>query len=273
MNSDTKISMSLSRLLRHEAIKDGVHISSDGWVSTSDTLIWLNNELKKGPKITIEDLKRIVNNDMKQRYSLNEIKGLIRANQGHSMNLNIKMIPITLENSPDYIVHGTYFRFLNKIKKEGLSKMKRQHIHFAVNDTKNDSQVISGMRTNCEVLIWIDIKKAINDGYEFFISDNGVILTEGKNGIIPPDYFSFVNNREDGCTIIQTELPKPELSIVNTQKKPSILSDNEKEIRKAKKILKEISELKKQREAGVKLEANQLTKLKREEQLLAVINS
>ena len=187
--------MTLSRLLRHQALKDGINITSDGWVSIADTLNWLNSQIKKGSKITIDDLKRIVNNDMKQRYSLDEVKGLIKANQGHSMNLKIKMTPITLENAPDYIVHGTYFKSINIIKKEGLSRMKRQHIHFTVNDPKNDSQVISGMRTNCEVLIWIDIKKAINDGYEFFVSDNGVILTEGKNRVIPPDYFHSITNR------------------------------------------------------------------------------
>ena len=57
MNSDTKISITLSRLLRHQAQKDGINISSDGWISISDTLNWLNNELKKGPNGTIHFIR------------------------------------------------------------------------------------------------------------------------------------------------------------------------------------------------------------------------
>ena len=190
---DIKISKSLSYLLRHNAIKDNVKITSDGWININDCLKWLNSNLKKQNSINIDDIKRIVNNDNKKRYSLNENNTMIKANQGHSMALNIKLRKITLEDNIEYVVHGSYFKCLNLIKKNGLSKMKRQYIHFALDVPNNDSNVISGMRDNCEILIWINVKELINDGFEFYISDNGVILSEGKDGIIPPKYLNIKN--------------------------------------------------------------------------------
>ena len=88
---DIKISKSLSYLLRHNAIKDNVKITSDGWININDCLKWLNSNLKKQNSINIDDIKRIVNNDNKKRYSLNEYNTMIKANQGHSMVLNIKL--------------------------------------------------------------------------------------------------------------------------------------------------------------------------------------
>ncbi len=113
---------------------------------------------------------------------------MIKANQGHSINIDLKLKKINLEDNIQNVVHATYFKNLNQIKKEGLSRMKRQYIHFALNDPNKDNNVISGMRHNCEILIWVNIKEAIKNGYEFYISDNGVILSEGINGIILPKY-------------------------------------------------------------------------------------
>lgn len=74
------------------------------------------------------------------------------------------------------MVHGTFSKFWGSIKEGGLKRMTRNHIHFAPGMPKEEG-VVSGMRGNCDVIIQIDLKAAMNDGIEFFISSNNVILT------------------------------------------------------------------------------------------------
>ena len=74
------------------------------------------------------------------------------------------------------VIHGTYSKFWDAIKKEGLKRMSRNHIHFAPGRPK-DKEVVSGMRTSCDVIIEIDLAAAIKAGISFFISTNNVILT------------------------------------------------------------------------------------------------
>lgn len=87
------------------------------------------------------------------------------------------------------VVHGTYFKCWPQIRSDGLSCMTRQHIHFA-KGTLQDPSVISGLRKNVDIHIFIDLPKALNDGIKFYESENGVILTPGNhNGYLEPKYF------------------------------------------------------------------------------------
>jgi 2'-phosphotransferase len=105
------------------------------------------------------------------------------------------MQPIT--SAPEYpnIIHGTNALAWALISKDpkGLSRMDRNHIHFATG-LLGENGVISGMRHSCTVLIYLDLEKALKDGMTFFKSENGVVLTEGVNGegYIPKDYFTKV---------------------------------------------------------------------------------
>merc|ERR1712003_71127 len=87
------------------------------------------------------------------------------------------------------VCHGTFFKFYEIIKKEGLNKMSRNHIHFVPADSFKGKGVISGMKKKCEVLIYLDMELAMKNGIKFFISDNNVILSPGLNGVIPSKYF------------------------------------------------------------------------------------
>jgi 2'-phosphotransferase len=102
------------------------------------------------------------------------------------------MQPITSADEYPNIIHGTNASAWALISKDpkGLSRMNRNHIHFATGLLGEDG-VISGMRYSCTVLIYLDLEKALKDGVTFFKSDNGVVLTEGVNGEghIPTDYF------------------------------------------------------------------------------------
>lgn len=101
---------------------------------------------------------------------------------------NLTLTPILDTESID-VIHGTYYNNWKNIKKGGLSRMKRNHIHFAIGLPGN-SKVISGMRKSAEVFIYINLKLAIADGVQFYRSINNVILSRGNaNGIIEPKYF------------------------------------------------------------------------------------
>lgn len=98
------------------------------------------------------------------------------------------MIPI-LDNEQIDVIHGTYFKNWGAIKQNGLSRMKRNHIHFS-EGLPDDKSVISGMRQNIEILIYINLKLAILQGLKFYKSVNKVILSSGDaNGFIRPKYF------------------------------------------------------------------------------------
>lgn len=139
----------------------------------------------------------------------------IRANQGHSMPLVDSDLLLQRLASDDLLlnypimVHGTYFTAWAKILSSGgLSKMERNHIHFATgipqrlqpNDERstgsNNPVVISGMRRTCEVYVYIDIRKCVTDQIPIYKSDNGVLLTDGidNSGMLPLRYVSHVTN-------------------------------------------------------------------------------
>ena len=114
---------------------------------------------------------------------------------------------ITLENMDSLnidigsILHGTYYKSWSLIKQRGLNKMRRLHIHFA-KGLPQDGNVVSGMRTTCELVIYLDILAALNAGLKFYLSENGVILTPGDNeGYLDKRFFSSVVERASGNII------------------------------------------------------------------------
>ena len=98
----------------------------------------------------------------------------------------------------DFIVHGTYFKSWNDIKRQGLNKMRRLHVHFA-KGLPDNGKVISGMRTTCELIIYLDLRAALSAGLKFYLSENGVILTDGDDaGYVETRFFSKVVDRKSG---------------------------------------------------------------------------
>ncbi|CAF0919710.1 unnamed protein product [Rotaria sordida] len=191
-----QLSKSLSWLLRHAVIKEGLQFQSDGYVFVDDVL----RHRSFANKYTIDDIHQCVAIDGKQRFGLkiDETTGkeMIRAHQGHSLEeANIDMREITDPTEYPTVLHGTYMRHWPSIRDKGLSKMNRTHIHFAPGLPK-ESGVISGMRSNAELYIVIDMEKALKDDFKFFVSNNNVILCPGnENGFLPARYFRLVQNR------------------------------------------------------------------------------
>jgi 2'-phosphotransferase len=188
---DVQFSKAMTYLLRHGAEKEGLNISQDGYIALDDILKHKN--LRKAKK---EDLIKIVENCPKQRFSIKHSDDnvlYIRANQGHSIqNLELQMTEITEMDNLEEALHGTYYKAWELIKTEGLRKMTRQHIHFS-EDFPGSKEVISGMRGNCQIAVYIDIKECLNDGIKFYRSENNVILSPGDQmGFIRPKYFKRV---------------------------------------------------------------------------------
>jgi 2'-phosphotransferase len=196
-----QLSKALSRLLRHAAIEEGVPITSDGWMKAADAIAHLNRGKKR---FSEEMLGRVIEGNDKQRFGLRRgTHGAveIRANQGHSMpGIVVDMTELTVATAPATALHGTYYKAWRLIKEGGLNKMSRQHIHMA-RALPGESGVISGMRSSCELVVHVDVHAAIAAGIKFFESANGVILTAGIDGVLPPAFFASVTDRKSGAQI------------------------------------------------------------------------
>lgn len=191
------ISKALARILRHTASSLGLNMRSDGFCYVQDVL-----DIKeiRDYHCDLETLQAIVASNEKARFEIREVTGewMIRAVQGHSIKSVLdddamQKLSANDPNLPQLCVHGTYRRFVDSIKAQGLlpggGASNRNHVHFAPYEP-GDGRVISGMRSSCEVAIYIDLRRALLDGVPFFQSANGVILSPGVNGAIHPKYIS-----------------------------------------------------------------------------------
>lgn len=185
----------LTRILRHMAAELNLNMRSDGYVKVQD-LLQLNLKTFANVQLsahTVDEIKEAVRRDNKQRFSLLEENGelLIRANQGHTVKTvesDSLLKPILSAEEVPVCVHGTYKKNLQSILDSGLKRMERLHVHFS-SGLPTDGEVISGMRKNVNVLIFLDVRKALEDGMKIYISENRVILTEGFDGVVPVKYF------------------------------------------------------------------------------------
>lgn len=170
-------------------------MGADGFVSVAELL---SVQQFQNYDVSLAELQAIVDTNDKGRFEIASKNGdfVIRAVQGHSMKTvrdeeALQKLSLNDADLPAVCVHGTYTRYLNSIKTKGLlpgglgSSSNRNHVHFAPYEP-GDGRVISGMRYNCEVAIYIDLRQALQDGIPFFRSANGVILS----GSIPPKYIS-----------------------------------------------------------------------------------
>ncbi len=164
-----RISKFLSKHLRHEPESLGLTLAPGGWVPV-DALI--EGSRKVGFHFTREELDIVVAQNDKKRFSFDETGIRIRANQGHSVDVDLQLKPVT---PPDVLYHGTAERFLAGILKEGLRKMSRHHVHLS-GDTQTARAV--GTRYGKPVILRIDSGTMARDGFIFYRSANGVWLTD-----------------------------------------------------------------------------------------------
>lgn len=180
--NDIKLGRFLSLVLRHDPSAAGISLDKHGWAGVEELL---NGVRGTGRKIDRETLERIVRENNKQRYSFNEDHTKIRANQGHSLQVDVELRET---KPPRYLYHGTAARFLSAIQVEGIRKMARQYVHLS-GDYQTAAAV--GRRHGAPVVLRIDAGAMAQNGMRFYRSENGVWLCE----YVPPEYFCVV---EDG---------------------------------------------------------------------------
>ncbi|KAI6370934.1 hypothetical protein MCOR25_004066 [Pyricularia grisea] len=208
---DVGISRALSRLLRHQAANAGIQLDGEGYAPLDKVLAW-------GPikslKVTLPEIREAVSNSDKQRFgmkprsdsvsadSTDPADFMIRANQGHSIKLesaeHLTAVTVEAGNVPEVVVHGTYYAFWPAIVASGgLRPMGRNHVHCSTGLPGPEAQVVSGMRRDAELLVYLDVERALRDGEtKWWLSDNGVVLTEGgEAGLVPVKYFKEVVGR------------------------------------------------------------------------------
>jgi 2'-phosphotransferase len=193
---DSRVSRVLTRVLRHQGPRLGLSMSPDGFARVDDLL-----KLRELRGATVDSVRRVVDACPKRRFALGRDKDgalLVRATQGHSITSvsdAALLREITTPLALPLAVHGTFSKFLPSILATGLSRMRRNHIHLA-RHVPGAKELVSGARLDTDVLIFVDVARAMRDGIGFFESDNGVVLTRGDNGVLHPRYFARVARRD-----------------------------------------------------------------------------
>lgn len=164
-----KKSKFLSLILRHQPEKIGITLDASGWVDVTELLTALN---EYGENFSLSTLKEVVQTNDKQRFLLNDDETKIRANQGHSVNIELGYQPAI---PPETLFHGTPQQTVEIISREGLKKMNRHHVHLHVDVT---TSISVGQRRGKPVLLKIEAMAMHNDGYKFFRTPNNVWLTD-----------------------------------------------------------------------------------------------
>ncbi|MFM2393679.1 MAG: 2-phosphotransferase [Bacteroidota bacterium] len=168
----------LSLVLRHAPETIGLTLDENGWANV-DELINLCNS--NNQSIDRDLLELIVKNNDKQRFSFKEDGSKIRANQGHSIEVDLCLKEVT---PPEKLYHGTVNEFLDAIKSEGLKKMSRQHVHLS-KDLETAIKV--GSRRGKPIILEVNAMRMNNDGFKFYLSENNVWLTD----VVPSKYINF----------------------------------------------------------------------------------
>jgi putative RNA 2'-phosphotransferase len=159
----------LSKHLRHDPAGLGLELEPGGWVAVSDLLAGC---ARKGMRISMAELREVVEQNSKQRFSFDETGEKIRANQGHSVEVDLELEP---REPPSTLFHGTGHRTADLIEKEGLQKMRRHHVHLSPDV---ETAVKVGSRHGRPVVFQIDAAAMSRDGHVFYCSENGVWLVD-----------------------------------------------------------------------------------------------
>jgi len=169
------ISRFMSLILRHRPDQIGISLDEHGWANVDELIAGI---AVKAPNFNMEILEEIVRTDEKQRYSFNEDKTLIRANQGHSIPVDVELEE---KEPPEVLWHGTGEKYVSSIDEQGLIPKSRLYVHLSKDE---ETAVKVGKRHGKPVLYRVSAFKMHQDGYKFYLSANGVWLTK----VVPKEY-------------------------------------------------------------------------------------
>lgn len=167
----------MSLVLRHDPGSIGLQLDENGWAGMEELIECLNRDGKQVDRGLIE---KVVAGSDKQRFRISDDGCAIRANQGHSVAIDLKLEE---KLPPEWLYHGTVAKCMRAIEREGLIKGARQHVHMSV-DKVTARKV--GARHGKPVVLEVGAQAMVRHEYKFYQAENGVWLTEH----VPPDYLN-----------------------------------------------------------------------------------
>lgn len=168
-----KASRFLSLVLRHKPEAAGIRLDEHGWADVEELL----RGMAPRYPLTMDQLEEIVRTDDKQRYSFSEDKARIRANQGHSIPVDVEL---EQAHAPEFLWHGTGEKYTASIEARGLLPKSRLYVHLSSDE---DTAVAVGSRHGRPVVYLVESGRMERDGYRFYLSRNGVWLTKAVPAI------------------------------------------------------------------------------------------
>ncbi len=175
--NEIKISKFLSLVLRHKPEVIGLGVDDNGWADVEELIRKANSH---GRNIDMETLRMVVETNDKQRFSFSGDRARIRANQGHSIEVDLGLEAV---QPPEILFHGTARRFLDAIMRQGLKRGGRQYVHLS-GDRETARTV--GVRHGKPAIVTVGSQAMHRDGLTFHLSENGVWMTE----FVPPKYLT-----------------------------------------------------------------------------------
>ncbi|MGN1008651.1 MAG: RNA 2'-phosphotransferase [Butyricicoccus sp.] len=182
---EERLSRYLSFVLRHHPEAAGITLRRKGAWAEVDAL--LRGAQRAGKPLDLPLLEKIVREDGKQRYSFSPDHRYIRANQGHSVDVDLGFEPL---EPPTVLYHGTATCFLDSIRAEGITRQSRQYVHLS-RDVKTAFTV--GGRHGVPVVLELDAAAMHRDSIPFYLSENGVWLCDA----VPWRYVAAVRRTSD----------------------------------------------------------------------------
>jgi putative RNA 2'-phosphotransferase len=177
--SDRRLSKFLSLVLRHDPSVVGVGLDPGGWIHLEKLVAAIR---ERQPGVTIADIERVVATNDKQRFAIDAETNRIRANQGHSLAVDLGL---PCRRPPDALFHGTAAGSVAGILRAGLQRRSRHAVHLSPDE---HTAMRVGARRGRPVVLRVDATRMHADGYQFSVSVNDVWLVEA----VPPEYISVV---------------------------------------------------------------------------------
>jgi putative RNA 2'-phosphotransferase len=146
-----------------------LHLDEGGWADMAELI---EKARKAGVNLTPALIQQIVATSEKRRFTLSPNGGHIRANQGHSVPVKLGLLGV---EPPDILYHGTARRNISSIRREGIRRGTRNHVHLSAD---KDTAIKVGVRHGQPILLIVQAAQMYQDGIQFFLSENGVWLTE-----------------------------------------------------------------------------------------------
>lgn len=173
----TQLSKFLSFVLRHKPDAIGLTLSADGWVNIDELI---EKAAAAGTRFERDDLLHLVATSDKKRFSVSEDGLRIRAAQGHSISVELGLMP---QEPPAVLYHGTATRFLDSIRSQGLKPQARRQVHLSIDEAT--AQRV-GQRHGKPIVLRVNARAMHAAGVRFYRADNGVWLTDE----VPPEFLT-----------------------------------------------------------------------------------